>query len=85
MDMENRSVSDEVLDFLTSSPTPEAIVAFKPSPAAQERLRYLLDANRSGILTPDERGELDEFELVDFFLSRLKTRARKKLAERADG
>ena len=36
MDIEIRSVSDEVLDFLTSSPTPEAIIAFKASPATQQ-------------------------------------------------
>jgi hypothetical protein len=32
------SAYDEVVDFLTSEPTPEQIIAFRPSEAVQERL-----------------------------------------------
>jgi hypothetical protein len=46
------SVQDEVLDFLVSIPTPQQIISFHASEAAQLRLRYLLGANRNGTLTP---------------------------------
>jgi len=36
---------NEVYDFLTSTPTPQQILAFRPSSHAQERLRDLLEAN----------------------------------------
>lgn len=73
------STLDEVLDFLVSTPTPQQIVKFHASEAAQHRLRYLLDANRNGTLTPEERAELDEAERIDKFIMLLKARAHKVL------
>ncbi len=51
----------EIIDFLASDPLPEQIVAFKISPAAQERLEELLDKNREEGLTEDETAELDAY------------------------
>ena len=50
---------EEVLEFLLNRPTPEAIVAFKVSPAAQARIRALLDNNREATLNAAETAELD--------------------------
>ena len=75
------SPADEVLDFLVSAPTPEAIIALRPSPAAQERLRLLLDAKREDALTEVERAELDSYLQLEHFVRRLKIRAREKLAQ----
>jgi len=72
---------DEVLDFLSSTPTPQQIVAFAPSEALQVRARYLLDGNRAGLLTAEERAELDEFARMNHFMSMLKIRAREKLSD----
>lgn len=68
-------VWNEVDDVLTSMPTLEQILAFRPSPAARERLRYLLDANRARQLTADEEAELNETLAVETFMRRLKVRA----------
>lgn len=75
------SPTDEVLDFLLSAPTPEAVVALRPSLAAQERLRYLLDANRNEALNDAERAELEAYLQLEHFVRRLKIRAQEKLAE----
>ena len=40
------SIQEEVLAFLLSTPTPQNIIDFQASEAAQERLRYLLETNR---------------------------------------
>ncbi|MCC7452271.1 MAG: hypothetical protein IT324_33025 [Anaerolineae bacterium] len=72
---------DEVFEFLTSTPSPEQIVAFRPSEATQERLRYLLDQNRNDRLTTDERTELDEFMKIEHFMRMLKAKAYLKLAK----
>ena len=73
------SAYDEVIDFLTSAPTPEQIIAFRPSLAVQERINALLAANRNGTLSRDEQNELDEFEEIEHLMRRLKIRARTKL------
>ena len=71
----------EVIDFLASTPTPEQIVAFKPSDQLEQRLSYLLEQNRQDVLTAEERNELDEFLRMNHFMNMLKIRARQKLAE----
>ncbi len=76
----NNMLFDEVIDFLVSGPTPEQIIAFGPSEVLQERMRYLLDGNGRGVLTAEERVELEEFSRLNHFMSMLKIRARKKLA-----
>jgi hypothetical protein len=71
------NITDEVLDFLVSAPTPEQIIAFHASDTAQNRLRVLLDANRDGALTAAEKAELDEMSRVDHFFTLIKARAMK--------
>ena len=76
------NVTDEVLDFLVSTPTPEQIIAFHASDKAQERLRLLLEQNRSGDLTEQEKAELEEMSRVDHFFTLIKARAMKMLGAR---
>lgn len=73
------SIQEEVLTFLLSSPTPEQILRFHASEAAQTRLRYLLDANREGTLSSEERAELDEASQMNHFVTRLKAKAHQAL------
>ena len=81
MAIERITSQDEVYDFLISQPTPEQVIAFRPSETSQERMRYLLDANRNGTLTPAETTELDENINLEHFMRRLKIHARQKLAK----
>ncbi len=73
------TITDAVLDFLASTPTPEQIVAYQPSKVLQGRLRALLNKKLSGGLTPEEQAEFDEFTQINHFMSQLKARARQKL------
>lgn len=69
------SIRDEVMAFLLTSPTPQQIIEFRASEVAQERLRYLLDANRNGTLTADEEAELEDASNVNHFMMSLKAKA----------
>lgn len=71
----------EVIEFLASGPTPQAIVAFRPSAQAQARVTELLDKNRAGTLTSAEQSELDQYESLDYLMTLVKVRARQHLAE----
>jgi predicted transcriptional regulator len=68
-------VYQEIVDFLATSPTPEALGAFKISEVAQERLEDLLDKNREAALTPDERVELETYRQLNHLVIRLQARA----------
>ena len=52
-------VALEIARFLLGRPTPEQIVAFHPSAEATDRFYALIDAERAGTITDDERAELD--------------------------
>lgn len=69
---------EEILDFLVTSPTPEDIIAFQPPEKLQQRLSTLLEYNRQGTITSEQKQELDEFLKLNHFMSRLRLRARKK-------
>jgi hypothetical protein len=62
-----------ILDFLASKPTPEQILAFRPTPQMQERLRTLLKRSKAGELIPQEQRELDEYERIEHLMILLKT------------
>jgi hypothetical protein len=70
---------DEIDNFLASTPTARQILAFRPSQSAQERLRYLLDSNRSRSLTADEEVELNEIMAGEQFMRRSKVKALEKI------
>lgn len=77
------SPTDQVLEFLLSKPSAEEVIALRPTPEAQERLRYLLDGNRNQTLNDAERAELDSYIQLDNLISRLKARAHLRLASPA--
>jgi hypothetical protein len=72
---------DEILNFLTSRPTAEEIIAFQPSQVVEERISDLLEANREGRLTTEQQAELDEFEQIEHLMRRLKIYAHTKLQQ----
>lgn len=71
---------DEITDFLVSQPTPEQIIAYKPSAAIDGRLHDLLDRNSRQELSAEERAELDRFLQINHLLIVLKAKARLKLS-----
>ncbi|MBZ0295752.1 MAG: hypothetical protein K8L99_24555 [Anaerolineae bacterium] len=73
------SIQEEVLAFLLSAPTPQRIIDFQASDAAQERLRDLLEANRQGTLSSEEQAELEEASQMNHFVMMLKAKAHKAL------
>jgi hypothetical protein len=62
-----------ILDFLASQPTSEQIVAFRPTPAMQSRLRYLLDRSQGNSITAEETQELEEYEQIEHLIILLKS------------
>lgn len=75
-----KTVKDVVTDFLGSAPTLEEIAGYRFPEPLQERVHALLDKNREGTMTPDERAELDEFLEIDHLMMLVKAKARLKLA-----
>ena len=74
---------EEFVEFITSSPTLEEIAEFRLSDEVEARISSLLEANRSGHLTPDEEAELDDYLRLEHIMRKAKIRAVEKLGQRS--
>lgn len=61
-----------ILAFIASQPTPEQILAFRPTSEMQARLQTLSLRSKAGELTPSEQRELDEYEGIEHLIVMLK-------------
>ena len=66
----------ELIDFPSTRPTANQVLAHKVSSAVQERLEELLDKNREQGLTAVEEEEMDAYRLVNHVMILLKARTR---------
>ncbi len=73
-------VFDEIIEFITSAPSPEEIVAFKPSERLQRRVNELLDKKRESDLSESETHEVEQYLMIEHIMRLAKARARKRLA-----
>jgi hypothetical protein len=73
------SVYDEFLEYLARQATPEQILAFHASEAAQRRVDELTERNKAGKLTDEEAAELEQMLQFNRMVSRLKAKALKAL------
>jgi len=69
------ALSEEVIEFLASGPTPDEIIDFRPSLGIIERVHDLLDKNQENKLSAEEEEELDEYERLDYLMTLIKARA----------
>ena len=70
----------EIVEFFASGTTPQTIVDFQPSPAAQHRALELLALAKEERLTPEQESELEHFLELEHILRVTKARARQILA-----
>jgi hypothetical protein len=83
MDAPYFSIKDIVTDFLSSAPSLEQIAAYRLPPELQAHAHSLLDKNRAGNLTSEERAEMEEFRQLDHLLTLVKAKAKLKLKAQA--
>ncbi len=69
-----------ILAVLTSQPTPEQVLALRPSAELQARIDDLLDRSKQSELTAPERVELDRYLLLEHLVRLAKANAYRRLA-----
>lgn len=70
----------EVIDFIVSGTTPEALIAFRPSAEAQRRVQNLIERDKEGALNSEEKQELADTLQLEHILIMAKAQARRKLS-----
>lgn len=70
------SAEQEIVDFIASGTTPEAIIRFRPSAEASLRLEDLIDREKEGGLSDEEKPELDYCLHLEHLMRMAKAKAR---------
>lgn len=68
------SVIDEISMFIAGM-NPEKVTNFKPSPAHQKRLDFLLHKQKEKPLTPEEKSEVEQSLIINRIVGLAKARA----------
>ena len=77
----SREFEDEnmVMELLASQPTPEQVLALRPSPAFQARVSDLLRRSKAGELSRQEEAELERYLTLEHLVRLAKAHAYKRL------
>lgn len=73
--------SSEVLEFLAALPTPEEIIAFKPSEDFQKQISGLLEKNSAEGLNENEESVWSNYEYLEHLMRTAKAKAFLRLKE----
>lgn len=65
----------QIVELLASQPSPEIVLAIRPTSALQARMSELLEQNKSGTLTRSEEVELDRYLLLEHWVQLAKSHA----------
>ena len=70
---------DEIVDLFARGASSAEVLAFRPSPETQQRVRDLLDRNAADELTEEEAAELERFGELEHLMQLVKARAEEYL------
>ncbi len=66
----------EIIDFIASGTTPQSVADFLPSAESQRKLAALMEREKTGALSVEEKAEIDHFMELEHILRMAKARAR---------
>jgi len=67
---------EEIIDFIAAGTTPEAVVAFRPSESAQQRVAELVERSKEATISAEDQSELDDYLQLEHIMIMAKARAR---------
>ena len=74
--MKTWAASEDIINLLAKAPN---VLEFKPSDEAKARVWNLVAREKSGILTEEERHELDHYAQMEHIMRLVKLKARERL------
>ncbi len=66
----------EIIDFIAAGTTPQSVADFLPSAESQRMLASLMEREKTGSLSVEEKAEIDHFMELEHILRMAKARAR---------
>lgn len=78
--METTRAYEEIINLIASPPNSQRIVSFEPSDSTKERVRSLINREKEGALSREEKEELDSYLQLEHIMRLAKARARQLLS-----
>lgn len=78
--LQPNSAYDEIANLMVSGMDPERLIAYEIPAHFVERYQILVDKEKSGEISDEERSELDSLLMINHVISLAKLLAMKKLA-----
>ncbi len=72
----------DVLEFLTDLPSPEEILALKPSKQLQKEIECLLEKNKNEGLSSEEELHWQQYQYVEHLVRKAKINAQQRINQR---
>jgi hypothetical protein len=69
----------DVIEVLAELPSPEEVLALRPSEQLQQRINDLLEKNRTAGLSPEEKNWWEKYQYVEHLMRVAKAKAAAKL------
>ena len=82
MSLESQAVM-EIARFFANRPTPEQIMEFHASDEINDRLNMLIESEKAGTISQDEKQELDSYETIEHIIIHTKAETRRKMKQQA--
>jgi len=81
---ESGAFQDEstIMEVLTSNPTPQQVLALRPSPVLQARVTELLARSKQGQLSRQEEAELERYLMLEHLVRLAKGHAAQRFGNR---
>jgi hypothetical protein len=79
----NELGTEDIISLLASQPSPEQILAIRPSPLLQDRVSTLLAQSKAGTLTTREEAELERYLTIEHLVRLAKAHAYGQLQQTA--
>jgi hypothetical protein len=73
---------EEIVEFIAAGTNPQSVVDFQPSAEVRGRIADLLERERCGQASAEEKAELDHVAMLEHLMRLAKVRAREHLAAR---
>jgi hypothetical protein len=74
-------VYEEIVDFIAGGTTPDAVAGWVPSQEARDRVAQLIEREKAGSISAEERRELDHYVEMEHLMRLAKARARRSLPQ----
>ena len=72
---------EEIVDFIASGSTPDAVAAFTPSEESRNYVADLISCEKQGTLSDEERAELAHYLELEHLMRLAKAKAQRRKAQ----